>query len=309
MRTLQLLRFAAAAFAGTALASCGTGGTSTPVAPVAQATPTPASTFSLRAIHGSPDAGPVDIYVYASTSTAPSKPTIANLQYPGITGYLSLPVGTYTVAIDKAGTTTQIATETVTGTASQQLSSAVAGQVATSTVQLQNFVEPAETAGVSALIVHHASPAVNAAVSPVGVGVYSAASTTAPTAALTDEVFAFALATATATTPGLSGPAASGSVSGGEFFIAPIPSTLPAQIGFAAGAPAMAGGPLGSVAASATLSGLATALNTAGYGLSPLETTLAQDTGETVPAGAHLSIFAVDSTTSAPGILIGTLDP
>jgi hypothetical protein len=276
---------------------------------VQQPTATPASTFSLRAVHGSPDAGPVDIYVYASTATQPATPTVANLQYPGITGYLSLPVGTYTVAIDKAGTKTQIATETVTGTASQQLSSAVAGQVATSTVQLQNFVEPAETAGVSALIVHHASPAVNAAVAPVGVGVYSATTTTAPTAASTDEVFAFSLATATATTPGLSGPATSGNVSGGEFFLSPLPSALPQAIGFAAGAPATAGGPLGSVAASSTLSGLATALNTAGYGLSPLETTLAQDTGETIPAGAHLSIFAVDSTTSAPGILIGTLDP
>jgi hypothetical protein len=306
MRTSHPVRSAVVAFAGIALASCGTGGTSTPVAPVQQA----ANTFSLRAVHGSPDAGPVDIYVFASTATQPTTPTVPNLQYPGITPYLSLPTGTYTVVIDKAGTSTQIATETITAkTAAQQLTSVVAGTVANSTVQLQNFVEPTETAGTSALIVHHTSPAVNAAVSPVGVGVYAASSAAAPAAAATTEVFAFALALGSLTTPGLSGPAPSGTVSGGEYFLSPLPSTLPSPIGFAAGAPGTLGGALGSVATSTTLSGLGTALNTAGYGLSPLETALAQDTANTVPAGAHLSIFAVDSTSTPPGILIGTLDP
>ncbi len=153
-----------------ALAACSS--SSTAVAPVVQPGSSTASTFSLRAVHGSPDAGPVDIYVFASTATQPSTPAIANLQYPGITAYVTLPTGTYTVAIDKAGTTTQVATETVTAsTAGQQITSVVAGQVATATLQLQNFVEPTESAGVAALIVHHASPAVNAAVSPVGVGV------------------------------------------------------------------------------------------------------------------------------------------
>jgi hypothetical protein len=306
MRIVQPLRYAVIALSGIALASCGTGGTSTPVAPVQQA----ANSFSLRAVHGSPDAGPVDIYVFASSATQPSTPTVPNLQYPGITPYLSLPVGTYTVAIDKAGTTTQIATETITAkTAAQQLTSVVAGTVASSTVQLQNFVEPTETAGTSALIVHHASPAVNAAVSPVGVGIYAASGSAAPAAASTTEVFAFALAAGSLTTPGLSGPAPSATVSGGEYFLSPLPNSLPSSIGFVAGAPGTLGGALGSVATSATASGLATALSTSGYGLSPLETALAQDTANAVPAGAHLSIFAVDSTTTPPGILIGTLDP
>ncbi len=306
MQNNRFVRLAVFTITGIALASCGTGGTSTAVAPVQQA----ANTFSLRAVHGSPDAGPVDIYVFAKSSAQPATPTVANLQYPGITPYLSLPIGSYTVVIDKAGTMTQIATETVTATtAAQQLTSVVAGTVASSTVQLQNFVEPAETPGTSALIVHHASPAVDAAVSPVGVGIYGASSAAAPAAASTTEVFAFALTSGSLTTPGVSGPATSGTVSGGEYFLSPLPSTLPSPIGFAAGAPGTLGGALGSVATSTTLSGLGTALNTAGYGLSPLETALAQDTANTVPAGAHLSIFAVDSTSTPPGILIGTLDP
>jgi hypothetical protein len=307
MHSGPVFRYLTIAFAAISLASCGTNGSSTPIAPVQQPTTAPTGTFTVRAVHGSPDAGPVDIYVFPKGGTQSATPGIANLQYPGITSYYPVAAGTYTVDVYAAGTQTLLASETITGAANQQLTTVVAGQVANSTVQFQNFVEPVETAGVAAAIVHHASPAVNAAVSPVAVGVYTASSSGAPAASSTIQAFTFALATATATTPGLSGPAAPGTTSGGEYF-APLSAALPTPLGFAAGAPGT-GGQLGSVATFTTVSGLATALNPAGYGLTSLESTLAADTANAVPAGAHVSVFAVDSVTNPPGILIGTLDP
>jgi hypothetical protein len=173
---------------------------------------------------------------------------------------------------------------------------------------VQNFIEPTETAGTSALVVHHASPAINASINPVGIGVYQPSGTATPAAAAISQSFSFALASAPTGSPGTSGPATNGTVSGGEYFISTIPSTFPSPLGFAAGTPGTTGS-LTSVAASATLSGLATNLNTTGSGYPSLAQSLAQDTGNTVPAGAHISIFAIDSLQYAPGILIGTLDP
>jgi hypothetical protein len=264
MHSGPVFRYLTIAFAAISLASCGTNGSSTPIAPVQQPTAAPTGTFTLRAVHGSPDAGPVDIYVFPKGGTKRATPGVANLQYPGITSYYPIAAGTFTVDVYAAGTQTLLASETITGAANQQLTTVVAGQVANSTIQFQNFVS-------------------------------------------TIQAFTFALATATATTPGLSGPAAAGATSGGEYF-APLSAALPTPLGFAAGAPGT-GGQLGSVATFTTVSGLATALNPAGYGLTSLESTLAADTANAVPAGAHVSVFAVDSVTNPPGILIGTLDP
>jgi hypothetical protein len=258
-------------------------------------TPAPANA-SVRAVHGSPDAGPVDIYVYGQGGTRPSTPTVSAAAYPQITGFLSIPAGTYTVdVIAPAGspsTTTPVATENVTVTAGTSYSIVVGGSVTAKTLQFVNFIEPAEVAGQTALVVHHASPYVqNALNGPVGVGVYNAA---AAAPATIPEVFSFSLASA-------SGPAASGAVSGGEFFLSPLPAGLPAAIGFAAGPPA--GGNTLTTLVTATPSQLAAGLKNP----TTAETTLAADTSSAVPAGAHISVFAVDTSSAAQ--LIGTLDP
>jgi|GEM_PF-2070583 len=288
-------RALALALLPTALAACSSSTSIQPAAPKVAA-----GTASVRAVHASPDAGPVDIYVYAQGASIPSTPTVSNAAYGNITSYLSVPAGSYTVAVFAAGSPssgTPVASESVTVAANVQYSIAVAGKAKSSpaTLQFLNFVEPAETAGQSALIVHHASPYVGSAIQPVGVGIYDAnvvgngipSSNLAPAASQTTQVFSFSF------TAGTSGPAVSGNVSGGEFFVSPIPANLPTAVGFAAGAPGTNGAPLGSVAVHAVPSVLGSAFSS--------------DTGETIPAGAHVSIFAVDSASGAA--LIGTLDP
>ncbi len=261
--------------------------------------PAPTPPAEVRAVHGSPDAGAVDIYIY-STSTRPATPTIAGATYPQITGYLTLPAGTYTVDVlgkGEASSGTAVASEHVTVAASTQYSVVVGGKVASGTLQFINFVEPTETPGQTALIVHHASPFVASAIAPVGVGVYDASAAAGGAPSSATEVFSFNLKNP-------SGPATSGAQpTDGEYFLSPLPSSLPAAVGFAAGAPSSPGSALASVAVYATPSQLASGLASP----TAAQKTLAADTASAVPAGAHLSVFAVDSAASAR--LIGTLDP
>jgi hypothetical protein len=303
-RRKRFWEFAMPTIAALSLASCSGGGSSS--TPPQQAV---VGTFSTRVVNGSPDLGPVDIYIYSSTGSQPAQPIIANLQYPGISNYVAYPAGTYTIAIDQAGTTTQLGSAQLGGTTTGEIvTTAIAGQVANSTLQLQSFIEPAETSDQAALIVHHASPALNSAISPIGIGAYAATTSAAPSATATTQLAKFSIASTGGTTFASSGPATSGNVVSGEYFVSPLPSTLPSPLGFAVGAPG-ASGTLAAVSTSTTLSGLAANLSTMGYGLTPNSKTLAADTGNTLPAGAHLSVFLVDSTSSGPGILIGTLDP
>jgi hypothetical protein len=293
----QLRFFRCVALVGAAAASLALGACSNSSAPAAPFQSPPNA--QLRAVHGSPDAGPVDIYVY-SGSSRPSAPTVAGATFPQITGYLSVPAGTYTVDVlapaGVASTTTPVATEQVSVSANTQYSVVVGGKVKAGTLRFINFVEPQETAGTSAVIVHHASPVVQSLVAPVGVAVYNVATAGGkpPVPSATVQIFSFSLAAN-------SGPAASGTVSGGEFFISPLPNGLPAAIGFAAGAPGTT--TLKSVAVSATPAKLASVLTQQ----TPAQATLAADTTSAFPAGAHLSVFAIDTATSAE--LIGTLDP
>jgi hypothetical protein len=292
LRLIRAISLASAAAGSLALGACSN--SSAPAAPF-QVT----ANAQLRAVHGSPDAGPVDIYVYTGSSR-PTTPTVSGATFPQITGYLTVPVGTYTVDVlapaGVASTTTPVATEQVSLAANTQYSVVVGGQVKAGTLRFLNFVEPAETAGQTAVIVHHASPVVQSIVAPVGVAVYNVATAGGkpPVASATAQIFTFSL------TPD-SGPAASGSVSGGEFVLSPLPSTLPAAVGFAAGAPGTT--TLKSVAVSATPSQLASVLTQQ----TSAEQALAADTTSAIPAGAHLSVFAID--TAAAAELIGTLDP
>jgi hypothetical protein len=117
----------------------------------------------------------------------------------------------------------------------------------------------------------------------------------APAPGTVAQIFAFSLATPS------SGPATSGAVAGGEFYLSPLPVGLPAAVGFAAGSPA-ANGQLKTLI-SATPSELAASLQDR----TSQELTLASDKTSALPSGTHLSIFAVDTASSAQ--LIGTLDP
>lgn len=237
----------------------------------------------VRAVHASPNAGNVDLYVYAKGATRPTTATLANVAYKAISNYLSIPAGSYTVDVEAAGspsTTTPVASENVNVDANTNYSVVVAGE-AGSSLQFVNFTDPAETSGQSALVVYHASPFVGSAIQPVGVAVYDAGAVSGtPTAAQTTQLFSFAF------TPGASGPAASGTANGGEFFISPVPSTLPATLGLAAGAPGTSS--LSSVALAA-----------------PLSAIIPGATG--FPANGHVSIFAVDASASS-ATLIGTVD-
>lgn len=282
------LALAAAAAFSLALAACSSTSSSTPIA---------AKSVQVRAVHGSPDAGPVDIYVYPQGASRPSSPSVAAAAYPQITGYLNLTPGSYTVDViapaSSPSSTTPVASENVSVNSNVQYSIVVGGKVASKTLQFVNFVEPTEAAGQTALLVHHASPFVqNTLGGPVSVGVYDASK---PVPSTIPQVFAFSLSS------GTSGPTASGAVSGGEFYLSPLPSGLPAAIGFAAGPPASSG--TFTTLLTATPSQLATGLQNP----TQAQQQLAADTSSAVPPGAHLSIFAVDTSSAAQ--LIGTLDP
>jgi hypothetical protein len=254
---------AALALAASSLAACGGSNGGNYIA-------APQSAY-VRAVHGSPNAGNVDVYVYAQGTSRPVSPALANVPYKAISSYAMLSAGTYTIDVLAAGSpssTKAVASENVTLTANEHASVVVGGE-AGSTLQFFNFVEPAETAGVSALVVHHASPFVGSAINPVGVGVYDASAVSGvPTPAQTTQLFTFAV--------------------GAQQVISPVPvSSLPATLGLAAGAPGTAS--LASVAVSAPLSAVISGVS--GF-----------------PATAHVSLFAIDASASS-ATLIGDVDP
>jgi hypothetical protein len=287
-------RFALVSAAAYALALSACSSSSTP----STSSPSNSGFAQVRAVHGSPDAGPVDIYVYPGGKSRPTSPTVANAAYPQITNYLSISSGTYTIdVIAPAGspsTATPVASESINVSSNTQYSVVVGGKVGAGTLRFVNFVEPAEVSGQTALLVHHASPYVqNALNAPVAIGAYDASQ---PIPALVPQIFSFSLAS------GTSGPAATGTVSGAEFYLSPLQAgALPNAVGFAAGTPAGSGNL--SVLIYAPVSQLATGLKNP----TSAQLTLAGDTGSTIAAGAHLSVFAVDTIPSAQ--LIGTLDP
>src|SRR5258708_27868170 len=68
------------------------------VAATAQAAPQASGTGRIRVIHASPGTPDVDVYLGRSTT-----PLISHLTFGGGTGFLTLPVATYSVSIRPAG--------------------------------------------------------------------------------------------------------------------------------------------------------------------------------------------------------------
>ena len=270
-------------------------------------TPPPGQTFGfVRSVHGSPNAGAVDIYVYPTGLPLPSVPSFSNVRYPAITPYLSLAAGNSTIAVFPQGQRgTPTLSESVQVLSNEHITAAVTGIFGGSNNNLgvTNFIEPPTTAGQASITVHHASPSqvTPPNPNPIAVGIYDATGN----ANTNTQLFTFSY------TSGTSGPAASGAVSGGQWFLSPLPGVgIPNEIGFVAGQPGAANGPLATVDTAATLQQLAT--NCApGF----QNATLAGNAQNTLPAGAHLSIFAVDKNNGGNsaglpgGTLIGTLDP
>lgn len=66
-----------------------------------------ATAAKLRIVHGSPNAGPVDIYVTGvGEAIDQAEPAIADFEFLAQTGYLNLAAGDYAVTVTAAGTTT-----------------------------------------------------------------------------------------------------------------------------------------------------------------------------------------------------------
>ncbi|MEL7025429.1 MAG: DUF4397 domain-containing protein [Pseudomonadota bacterium] len=66
-----------------------------------------ATQAQLRVLHGSPSAGPVDIFATApGTDITTVSPNFSNVPFRAETGYVQLPAGTYTVTVAPTGTTT-----------------------------------------------------------------------------------------------------------------------------------------------------------------------------------------------------------
>jgi hypothetical protein len=100
------LAFTAAADDRTVYAIGGAGGTAITPFVTSDTNAAPAAGEArVRAVHLSPTAGPVDLFVTApGANLAAATPTLANVPYQGVSAYLALPAGTYQLRAVPAGT-------------------------------------------------------------------------------------------------------------------------------------------------------------------------------------------------------------
>jgi hypothetical protein len=85
----------------------------------------PAGQARVRVIHASPDAGPVDILVNGQV-------VLSNVPFGTISSYLTLPVGTYNVQVNAAGTSTTEIQASLTVSGGMNYSAVAIGSVKTS---------------------------------------------------------------------------------------------------------------------------------------------------------------------------------
>ena len=122
-----------------ALSACGGGDTN--AAPQAQ----------LRVLHASPDAPNVDVYIDGSK-------VLANVAYPTLSQYLSLPVGQHRIQVNAAGTTTTVIDVSPTLAANSDYTAIAAGFLANIEALLATDETSPAPNGQARLRVIHASP-------------------------------------------------------------------------------------------------------------------------------------------------------
>jgi hypothetical protein len=70
-------------------------------------TPPPSGQVEVRIVHGSPSAGPVDVYVTApGADLATTTPTLTNVPFEAVSAYLTVPAGSYEIRVTPTGTKT-----------------------------------------------------------------------------------------------------------------------------------------------------------------------------------------------------------
>ena len=99
-----------------------------------------AGNVKVRLVHGSPTAGPVDIYVTAADADLnTTDPTVSNVPFKGVSNYLEVAAGTYRVRITPTGTKTVAIDATLT-LAAGQIRTAIAVDAPGGGVQLGAIV-------------------------------------------------------------------------------------------------------------------------------------------------------------------------
>ncbi len=136
----QLLGILTSVIAALALSACGGGGNASP-SPQAQ----------LRVLHASPDAPNVDVYVDGFKE-------LANVPYPTLSQYLSLPAGQHRIQVNAAGTNTTVIDVSPTLAPNNDYTAIAAGFLANIEALLANDENSPAATGQARLRVIHASP-------------------------------------------------------------------------------------------------------------------------------------------------------
>jgi hypothetical protein len=247
------------------------------------------TTASLRVVHGSPDAGSLDVRIDSVTGTA----LLSAAAYGRVGAYASVTAGTHYVEIISAGSATAslqcTSPSLVAGTSYTVVvaGTAAKGYGTTLGVQCQVFAEPAFStpSGDYTLAVHHASPAVAAAgYTAISYGTFApgtpAYQTPAGVASFTS-AFSSGAATGAVVTNVATGVT---SAPGVGFWFAPQTATAPATV-------------LSTIRPS---QGVAGASGASGTG----------DTAELLPSSTliNFSVYVVDGQNGAIAQTIGAFD-
>ncbi len=279
--SVHLRMLVAALAAALCVASCG------PLADVVSSSS--ATTASLRVVHGSPDAGSLDVKIDTATGTA----LLSAAPYGRVGAYASVTVGTHYVEILPAGgSTASLQCASPSLVAGTRYTIVVAGTAAkgygtTLGVQCQVFAEPSFStpSGDYTLAVHHASPAAAAAGNAVlSYGPFSPGTSAYQTPA---GVASFTSASSNATATGtVATDVATGvtSAPGVGFWFAPQTATAPPTV-------------LGSIRPSQGVAGASGASGTS-------------DTGDLLPTSTliNFSVYLVDGQNGATAQAIGAFD-
>jgi hypothetical protein len=279
--SVQLRLPVAALAAAISATSCG------PLADVA--TTTSATAASVRVVHGSPDAGSLDVRLDSVGGTTLASATA----YGRVGSYVSVAAGTHYVEILAAGSSTaSLRCTSPSLAAGTKYTVVVAGTAArgygtTLGVQCQVFAEPSFStpSGDYALALHHASPAAAAAGYAVlsygtfapGTSAYNPPAGTASfTSAFSNATSTGAVATSVAT--------GATSAPGVGFWFAPQTATAPSTV-------------LATIRPSQGVAGASGASGTA-------------DAGDLLPSGTliNFSVYVVDGQNGALALAIGAFD-